>query len=63
MLAGIANGAYQAGLLAAKNPERIEKLLLLAPSKFCPEATSSWDPYKEDSLADCAHMLEHFGDS
>ena len=64
MLTGIANGAYQAGLLAAKHPERIEKLLLLAPSKFCPEATSSWNPYKEEGgQADCAHMLEHFGDS
>ena len=35
-LAGVANGGYQAGLYAAKNPDRIEKLLILSPSEFCP---------------------------
>ena len=37
ILAGIANGGYQAGLYASKHPERVEKLIVLSPSEFCPE--------------------------
>ena len=42
LLAGLGNGSYQAGLLAAMSPERILKLLLLAPARFCP-TTETWD--------------------
>ena len=37
LLAGIGNGSYQAGLYAAKNPDKVKHLLLMASSKFCPE--------------------------
>ena len=35
-IAGIGNGGYQAGLFASKCPERVEKLLMLAPQVVCP---------------------------
>jgi len=35
-LAGFGNGGYQAGLYASQRPDRVQKLLLLSPSQFCP---------------------------
>ena len=35
-IAGFGNGGYQAGLYASKRSEKIEKLLILSPSQFCP---------------------------
>ena len=48
-LAGIANGSYQAGLFAAKNPDRIDRLLLMSPAHFCPPPTQDCNPYAEES--------------
>ena len=48
-VAGYGNGAYQAGLFAARFPDKVEKLLLLAPSRFCPEAPKSNNIYTSDS--------------
>ena len=45
-IAGFANGGFQAGLFASKMPQRIEKLLLLTPSQFCPAPTGTWNPYR-----------------
>ena len=36
-MAGFGNGAYQVGLYASRNPEKINKLLLLSPANFCPK--------------------------
>ena len=44
-LCGIANGGFQAGLYASHAPERIEKLLIMSPARFCPPPTDDFDPY------------------
>ena len=49
-LAGYGNGAYQAGLYAAAFPGQIEKLLLLAPSHFCPEPQKKNNVYSSDTI-------------
>ena len=47
-MVGFANGGFQAGLYASKCPNRIDKVLLLAPSQFCPAPTQKWNPYKKE---------------
>ena len=44
-LCGIANGGFQAGLYATYAPERIERLLIMSPSRFCPPPSGDFDPY------------------
>ena len=47
-MAGFGNGAYQVGLYASRNPQRINKLLLLSPANFYPknyDVTSGTHPY------------------
>lgn len=44
-LCGIANGGFQAGLYASHAPSRVEKLLIMSPSRFCPPPADDFDPY------------------
>ena len=61
-MAGFCNGAYQVGLYASRNPQRINKLLLLSPASFYPkdyDITCGIHPYasyktkpKDDIIAE-----------
>ena len=61
-IAGFGNGAYQVGLYASRNPQRINKLLLLSPASFYPkdyDITCGIHPYasyktkpKDDIIAE-----------
>ena len=45
-ICGIGNGGFQAGLYASEASEKIIKLLMLSPSRFCPPPNDEFDPYE-----------------
>ena len=50
-LAGFGNGGFNAGVYAAKHPDKVAKLLLLSPAQFCPKSIDeNFDPYKINDL-------------
>ena len=45
-ICGIGNGGFQAGLFAADAPDKISRLLMISPARFCPPPNDEFDPYE-----------------